>query len=192
MLQHQKSYKSIYSKPLSLNTRMNSLTGKKRKKGRGFPSQHQPQEVNKIMLVGSVNGSVKVKRKTSTSRFNPEAFVIPLVAKKSTNGWHITPSNDNCPPLHGYVAPSFKQINEENFKNYIVPDTQRASENVSVPKNRYSSTDRKSTVQLKSMKSKTGRGSMGSLMTGLPVSNHHYGLLFNTNSNARQSSEVQR
>lgn len=182
MLQHQKSYKSIYSKPLSLNTRMNSLIGKKRKKGRGFPSQHQPQEVNKIMLVGPVNGSVKVKRKTSTSRFNPEALIIPLVPKKSTY------QDSNRP--HGYSQPPFKHINEENFKNYIVPDTQRAGGNIASHKTRYPSNEKKSTIQLKSMKSKTGRGSMGSLMTGVPVSNHHYGLFFNTNTNVRQSNEV--
>jgi len=50
-LQSQKSYKNIYSKPVNSNMRMNNQSDRKRKKGRGFPSQHQVQSKNTAILM---------------------------------------------------------------------------------------------------------------------------------------------
>jgi hypothetical protein len=156
----QKSYKSIYSKPANLNTRNTLQTSKKRKKGRGFQSQNQMQ----------IDGG-KPKRKTSTSRFSSEALSIPFVINRNSNGLHL---------------PNENNINVNNFKSHLVTEKYKNIDTHS--KHRYTSKDR-DTVQQTILKSRAGRGSSGSLITGLPSgnTNHHYGLFFNTNSETKKS-----
>lgn len=181
-LQSQKSYKSIYSKPMNLNTKNVQQPLKRRKKGRGFQSQHQVQHVdrqaNGNLLIGPSNGSTSsVKRKSSSSRFSPDALAMPIV-KRGTN--------------HGFRLPrntSQGRINENNFKNHIVKEPKHSEQNLP-PKGRFSSHERKTT--LSSMKIRSMRGTTGSIAAGIPISsntNHHYGYMFNTNHATKQSSD---
>lgn len=99
----QKSYKHIYSKPITISSRASNGTNKKRKKGRGFPSQAQAQQFkNKKLISGSNASFSNMKKKTSTSRFSPAALVAPNMGKKTTKG---------------VAFPSYQNINEGNFKN---------------------------------------------------------------------------
>jgi ribosomal protein RSM22 (predicted rRNA methylase) len=168
-LQGQKSYKSIYSKPANLNTRNTLQSSKKRKKGRGFQSQNQMQ-INGGKQENTREFS-KLKRKTSTSRFSAEALTIPFVTNRNNNGLHL---------------PNENNINVNNFKSHLVTEKYK---NIDIhSKHRYTSKDR-DTVQQTILKSRAGRGSSGSLITGLPSgnTNHHYGLFFNTNSETKKS-----
>ena len=71
-LNNQKSYKQIYSKPVTLNAKTNNQGSKKRKKGRGFPSQPQVQPVKTKKLISGSNSSFSnTKKKISTARFSP-------------------------------------------------------------------------------------------------------------------------
>lgn len=157
---------------MNLNNRNTNQSSKKRKKGRGFQSQNQMQ-INNDGKQSHRNLSNN-KRKTSTSRFSPEILSVPLGTKRNSNGLSL---------------PNEHNVNENNFKSHIV--TEKYKFNDAHVKQRMSSKDR-NTVQQTILKSRTGRGSSGSLITGIPPSgntNHHYGLYFNINTETKKSSD---
>jgi hypothetical protein len=160
---------SIYSKPIAIPSKTTSnVSLKKRKKGRGFPSQHQVQPPKMKKLMTTSNASFT--RSKQTSRFSSDGLVVPIA---------------NSNNLGNHVLPIYQNINEEHFKNHIL------MEGVKKPqiKLKQQKTER-AKVSLKS--SRKGRGSMGSLISGLPNTtnnNHHYGGFFNTNTNVKKSKD---
>jgi len=106
-----------------------------------------------------------MKRRTSSSRFSPDGLIIPFAGQQ----------------MAAQAFPSYQNINEDNFKNCIV--TERGRQNAD---------EKLNTKYGGSMnKAKTGRGSMGSLMAGVPSANqnHHYGIFFTTNTSVKQSND---
>jgi len=135
---------NIYSKPASIPSKSNNPSIKKRKKGRGFPSQHEIQPTQmKLILPSNVSFS-NLKKKTSTSRFNQDGIVIPLGGQKQ---------------MHNHIFPSYQNINEDIFKNHIVNERSRGLPHDTA---KHSKTERDKQL---TRTNKKGRGSVGSLIT---------------------------
>ena len=169
------------------------MSSKKRKKGRGFQSQHQMhpkggrQSNGKLQIVPSVGGYSSARRKqtetssqqfstVSTSRFNPDSLGLTLIRKEGNT----------------FVPAKEQRLNERNFQNHIVTERYKNNEQKS-SKPRFSSKERKCTLQVQQVKSTKARGNSGSVLSSLPSSNnmnHHYGIFFNTNSDNRRSKEI--
>lgn len=157
--------KSIYSKPVAITSKSGTnVSVKKRKKGRGFPSQAQVQPPKMKKLMTTSNGSFsKNVQKMSTSRFSREGLIIPVTNQKL---------------MANQVLPIYQNINEENFKSHLVMEG-HSKPNIG---SQISKTER---AKLSYKQNRKGRGSVGNLLSGLPASNntnHHYGMFFNTNS----------
>ena len=94
--------------------------------------------------------------------------MIPIVSQKT---------------VKNSVFPTYQNINEDKFKNWIVTEKRGSSTNEGFGK---INTDNRG------RKTKYGRSSVGSLITGLPSTtnfNHHYGIFFNKNSSTKRSSD---
>ena len=93
---------------------LNNSQEPKRKKGRGFPSQHQVQPFKAKKLILPANSSFsKMKRRTSSTRFGQDdPLTGPLV------GHHA-----------GVAFPSYQNLNENNFRNCILTERARPNEN---------------------------------------------------------------
>lgn len=193
-LKNTKSYKSIYSKKVNLNSRNTNQSGKKRKKGRGYASQHQVEVIvekqqNGNLYIGPTIGGYSSARKkltdsasqkfstVTTSHFNPDSLGLTL--------------NKNESKVR--IPAKEQRLNERNFKRHIVTDRYKNIEG-RTSKGRFSSQDRKPKIGGKTIpKSTRVRGISGSVMSSLPSTtnnNHHYWLYFNTNNTDRQSKDT--